>query len=64
MEEIWIDVKDYEGLYQVSNLARVKSVERYVESSNQWGKYIRRIKEKILKPTLDGDGNRQTNRSA
>ena len=28
MEEIWKDVKDYEGLYQVSNLGRVKSVSR------------------------------------
>lgn len=26
MEEIWKDIKDYEGLYQVSNLGRVKSL--------------------------------------
>lgn len=26
--EIWKDIKDYEGLYQVSNLGRVKRVER------------------------------------
>ena len=26
MNEIWKDVKDYEGLYQVSNLGRVKSL--------------------------------------
>ena len=25
MKEIWKDVEDYEGLYQVSNLGRVKS---------------------------------------
>ena len=25
MEEIWRDIKGYEGLYQVSNLGRVKS---------------------------------------
>lgn len=25
MKEIWKDIKDYEGLYQVSNLARIKS---------------------------------------
>ena len=24
MEEVWKDVKDYEGLYQVSNLGNVK----------------------------------------
>lgn len=26
MEEIWKDIKDYEGLYQVSNLGRVRSL--------------------------------------
>lgn len=26
MKEIWKDIKDYEGLYQVSNLGRVKSL--------------------------------------
>lgn len=29
-EEIWRDIKGYEGLYQVSNLGRVKSLERTV----------------------------------
>ncbi len=37
--EIWKDIKDYEGLYQVSNLGRVKSL----GNSNT-------RKEKILKP--------------
>ena len=27
MEEIWKDIKGYEGLYQVSNLGNVKSLE-------------------------------------
>lgn len=26
MEEVWKDIKDYEGLYQVSNMGRVKSL--------------------------------------
>lgn len=26
MTEIWKDVKDYKGLYQVSNLGRVRSL--------------------------------------
>ena len=28
MEEIWKDIKDYEGLYQISNLGRVRSLPR------------------------------------
>ena len=26
MEELWKDIPDYEGLYQVSNLGRVKNI--------------------------------------
>lgn len=29
MEEVWKDIKGFEGLYQVSNLGRVRSLERY-----------------------------------
>lgn len=39
MMEIWKDIKDYEGLYQVSNLGRVKSLN-----------YRHIGKERILKP--------------
>lgn len=35
MEEIWKDIKGYEGLYQVSNLGRVKSLERKTRFDNQ-----------------------------
>ena len=30
MKEIWKDIEGYEGLYQVSNFGRVKSLDRYV----------------------------------
>lgn len=30
MEEIWKPIIDYEGLYEVSSLGRVKSLERKV----------------------------------
>lgn len=40
--EIWRDIKDYEGLYQVSNLGRVKSLTHKNET--------RRFEGKILKP--------------
>lgn len=30
MEEIWKDIKGYEGIYQISNLGRVKTLDKYV----------------------------------
>ena len=44
-EEIWKDIPNYEGLYQVSSLGRVKSVKRIVPYKN--GKVIHR-KERLL----------------
>ena len=44
--EIWKDIKGYEGLYQVSNMGRVKGIERYVKTKNG---IVRHKKEKILK---------------
>jgi hypothetical protein len=35
MEEVWKDIKGYEGLYQVSNLGRVRNKQR---------KYLKEIK--------------------
>ena len=43
MEEIWKDVVGYEGLYQVSNLGRVKSI-----GSDKWHKC------RLIKPHFDG----------
>jgi len=47
--EIWKDIKDYEGLYQVSNLGNVKSLSRKVwcVKNNSFSL----LKERILKPT-------------
>ena len=28
LREIWVDIKNYEGKYKISNLGRVKSLER------------------------------------
>lgn len=33
-QEVWRDVKGFEGLYQVSNYGRVKSIDRYIEDKN------------------------------
>ena len=45
IKEVWKDIRGYEGLYQVSNLGRVKSLN-----------YKRTGKERILKITKDRNG--------
>lgn len=47
IEEIWKDVKGYEGKYQVSNYGRVKSLN-----------YMRTGKERIMKPGINSTGYR------
>lgn len=48
-EEIWKDIPGYEGLYQVSNLGRVKSLDRTIIIKNKFSKYKRHYEEKITK---------------
>jgi hypothetical protein len=48
--EIWKDIKDYEGLYQISNLGNVKALEK-TRNWNARGKQLQSVlKEKILIP--------------
>ena len=49
MQEIWKDIKGYEGLYQVSNLGYIKSLSKTKEIINNNKKYVKTIKEKELK---------------
>jgi len=36
--EVWVDIINYEGLYQVSNLGRIKRLSRLINvNSNRWG---------------------------
>lgn len=44
--EIWKDIPNYEGIYQVSNLGRIKSLSRKIRSFHS----VYFSKEKILKP--------------
>lgn len=39
MEEIWVNIKDFEGLYEISNMGKVKSLGR------KWGDGRNRYKE-------------------
>ncbi len=68
MQEKWKDVKGYKGLYQVSNLGRIKRVECHINGIAELNNRItgrlqhRSIKwsnvnEKILKPGTGGAGS-------
>ena len=50
MQEIWKDVAGFEGIYQVSNLGRVKSLPKYFNSKG----YQELRKESTLKPRYTG----------
>jgi hypothetical protein len=50
--EIWKDIHDYEGLYQISNFGRIKTLERTVKFGNR----KRRVKSIIRKPKLKENG--------
>lgn len=52
-EEIWKDVPDYEGLYQVSNLGRVKRLSSRGRHSS--GKGTRFVCERIIKLSMTAD---------
>ncbi|MBN6885364.1 NUMOD4 motif-containing protein/HNH endonuclease [Cytobacillus horneckiae] len=56
--EIWKDISGYEGLYQVSNKGRVKSLERTIVRSDGQNKTIA---EKILKQGTSSKGYQQIN---
>lgn len=58
MTEIWKDVVGYEGLYQVSNLGRVRSLDRTTTCLTRWGTFSnRRYKGRVLIPSFDGKGH-------
>lgn len=50
-DEIWKDVGGYEDYYQVSNIGRVRSVDRVIDSGQCW---LCKRNGKILKTTLTG----------
>lgn len=53
MQEIWKDIPGYEGLYQVSSLGRVKSLQRYIRYST--GR-VQLLPERILKNSQQSTG--------
>ena len=57
MKEIWKDIAGYEGYYQVSNLGRVKSIERLIAYTNSKGVVSHfPVEEKIIAQRTDKGG--------
>lgn len=56
MSEVWKDIPDFEGSYQVSNIGRVRSVDRVVICKD--GR-VRKYKGKVLKPSIGNSGYEQ-----
>lgn len=52
-KECWVDIPNYEGLYQISNYGRVRSLKKWC-GNKQISKYIDEIK--VLKPMDNGNG--------
>ena len=55
MKEIWKDIPNYEGFYQISNLGNVRSVDRIVNAGIKNNNKVVK-KGKILNPVKDKDG--------
>lgn len=54
-EEIWIPIKGFEGYYEVSNLGRVRSLDRYNVMKTKRGEWVKRKRKgAIMIPSLDG----------
>lgn len=51
-DEVWKDIKGYEGIYQVSNKGRIKSLSRKLWNGNSY--FV--SKEKVLKAAIDNVG--------
>lgn len=57
MKEIWKPIKGYKNVYEVSNLGRVRSVDRYLEQESWNGsKYSHTYKGKVLKQFKSKEG--------
>lgn len=55
--EEWRDIKDFEGVYQVSNYGRIKSCDRTVEKHYRNGVLVKcQIKEKVIRHFTNNKG--------
>ena len=56
MKEVWKDIAGFEGLYQVSNLGNVRSLDRTEFLTNQHNQYGRKRKGGVVKQFHDKRG--------
>lgn len=61
--EKWKPVVGWEGLYEVSDQGRVRSLDREVETSNRHGPCVQKLKGRELKPWAVRTGHLQVNLS-
>jgi len=54
MKEEWLDIVCYEGLYQVSSLGKIRSLNRTVK----WKNGVRTLKGKIISGAINNTGHR------
>jgi hypothetical protein len=52
--EIWKDIKEYKGKYQISNFGRIKGLDRKIVYGNEYKGEYHTKKESILKSTVSG----------
>lgn len=61
MQEKWMPIKDYEGLYEISNFGNVKSLKKEWIGFNYKSKTYHKVtmKERIMKPSISKCGYKQ-----
>lgn len=57
INEIWKPIKDFEGLYEISNIGRIKRLDRYIKDSRG---VVQHFRESILSPSRNKYGYLQT----
>ena len=58
LNEIWKDIPEYEGLYQVSSYGRIKSLDRIIVNNGNLGmNKISRLKSKVLSKRISNGYN-------
>lgn len=57
IKENWKPVVNYEGLYEVSDLGRVRSLDRYVPHPNRWkSRGFRKVRGRMLSAKINSKG--------